>query len=393
MSGLIKNKFVLISIAAVVVVIGGVIVGLSFTDPNGGNNSHNQGGALTGSTDTNETNPTAFGDNYGLMIKVKEKNPVILESGGYVRVRVEAVKWKEGQDHSEYPTGEPIKDLPIEFTTSMGLFQDNNSTKYNTKTSKDGVAIVPLVGGELKGVARVTAKALDGSGLAASLQVYIVDVKLTPVEISINKNERINFEATVEGIDDPDLLYYTWRNYDVIGYMKPLDSIICYQNGAPAYKSPILAWQRENGEAKEGYIQVEAFLINPGHEDISLGTAKSDIHLLEYHLDCPLVGRVIRNEKGIVVKYGCLIPKVDDAVAYGVRGYGFNDTLYYGEEYRSGYKRISDLVEEPGGYFLSFTSFSKNSDDSRSDSELIAEIAWRFEGGTFYASPTFGKFE
>ncbi len=390
-SGLLKNKLALIAIGLIAVVVVGVTVGLSLNNPSGSENNLNP---TTPST-SNDDNPIALGSDYGLTISVMDNNPVISKSEETVDIQVMVQRWSDGQDrNTETPHGAPAANLQIELTTSMGFFKYNQNVKYQEETDETGRVIVPLSGGQIPGVATVTAKALDGSGIAASLRVYITKVNLAPVEVVVNKNEQISFECQVQGIDDPDLLSFKWRNYNVTGYMKPLGSDYCYQNNVyTASKSPILAWQRYDGRGFEGYVEVEAFLFNDlTNKEISLGKAQAKIHLQQYYVQCGLVGRVTRGANYVDVAYGVLIPKVDGAVGYSVRGSGFNDQLFYGSNYGSGYQKIENLKAEQGGYFLAITSGTSNSAEAiaKSDTELLDDYVKRFQGGDFYASPTFG---
>jgi len=389
MSGIVGNKLALLAIAVTAVVVVGVVIGTSFDTSTPLENSPNDDDIQTIPKES-----SSFGDEYGIILSTKLDDPVISENEDRVTLKVKALKWREGQNReTEVPKGKPVTDLPIEFTTSMGLFDPYNDAKIRGETNQDGEETVVVIGGEIKGVATVTAKALDGSGVAAAIRIYIVGVELSPGDVIINKNERVSFEVKVQGIDDPDLIYYTWRNYVVEGYYKSGNPEPVYFGGGPVYTSPLLEWQRMNGRSAEGYIEVEAFLINQGGQDVSLGKAKSDIHLNEYYLDVVLVGRVIHTSPGYTVEYGCLIPKIDDVVGYAVRGSGFYDPLFYGEEYGSGFERISELVEEEGGFFLSFTSGGSTGEAPKPDSELIADMATRFEGGKFFACPYFDDIE
>ena len=390
MSGIVGNKLALLAIAVTAVVVVGVVIAISLDTTTTDENSPNHDDTQTIPKDSN-----SFGDKYGIVLTPDPKDGfVISEDEDHVRIHVKALKWREGQNReTELPNGEPVADLPIQFTTSMGIFMYHNDASFQGETNQDGEETVALIGGEIKGVATVTAEALDGSGVAASIRIYVVDVQLSPGDVIINKNERVSFEVKVQGIDDPDSICYTWKNYVVEVDYKPGNPEPVYSSSGLMYTSPLLELQRKNGRGKDGYIEVEAFLLNQGGPDISLGKAKSDIHLIEYYSDVALVGRVTHSDSGYYVKYGCLIPKIDGAVAYGVRGSGFNDPLYYGDEYGSGLVKISELVEEEDGYFLSFTGGGSTGEAPKSDSELIADMAWRFEGGTFYACPYFDHIE
>jgi len=389
MRQLTNNKLIFFGISAVTVIVVASVVlfgGSIFT-------SNPNTSTQPTSVDLEQIIPTAYGNDYCLTLKVQESNPVITKSGDIVRIQAVVREWAEDQNKSETPKGTYLVNVPIELTTNLGYFSTNNDAKVQGKTNEDGELNVGLVGGDVKGVALVTAKLLDNSGLAASIPVFITKVEISPIEAVVNEAERLTFIATVIGIDDKDLVSYKWDNFNVSSYMMPLDSDYCYKNHVSTpYKSPTLKWQRDGGGfEKDGYVEVEAVLKIPAYkQEISLGTARAQIHANEYLLYCQLVGRVNRTDSHTSIQYGVLIPKVDNVVGYGVRGYGFNDTLYYGTDYGSGFVRVENLDEEEGGYFLSITSSAGSGNSELSDDELIAKIARRFEGGTFYASPSFG---
>jgi hypothetical protein len=382
-----KIAFFGISTVAIIVVSSLVLFGGSVFTPKP--NEFSQ----PNSVDLEQINPVAYNNDYCLNFETNGYNPLIIKTGDVFRIQCQVREWAEGQDKTEKPAGAKLVNVPIEVTTNLGYFSTNNMAKIQGKTNEDGAFIVGLVGGDVKGVALVTAKLLDNSGLAASIPVFITKVEISPLEAVVNKAELLTFQASVIGIDDQDLVSYKWRNFNVSSYLMPLDSDYCYRNQVSTpCKSATLKWQRDGGGfEKDGYLEVEAVLKIPAYkQEVSLGTARAQIHTNEYLLDCELVGRVIRTESSTGVRYGVLIPKVDNVVGYGVRGYGFNDTLYYGIDYGSGFVRVETLDEEEGGYFLSITSSGGSGNSELSDEELIAKVAKRFEGGIFYASPSFG---
>lgn len=221
MSLLSENKLALLAIAVVSVLVLGYVF---LPNPND-QNSENQDNPL----------PNPRENDYGLFLTAQGDNQIITNDEETATITVSVSTWIEGQDkRKEDPKGDPIENIPIELTTSMGYFSNSDDAKYTGTTRADGTIHVTLVGGEIKGVATVTAEALDGSGQADSVRIFIVDVILSPVEVIINKNEIVNFEVSVDGIDDPDLVYYRWKNYDVMGYYKPLNDEIVYPTGIPA---------------------------------------------------------------------------------------------------------------------------------------------------------------
>ena len=353
------------------------------------------GGDTTGSEDdpSGVTQPVT-GD-YGFYFRI---DPVAIAADGAAdaRIQVSARKWETGQDpQTDEPAGDYVEGVPVEISTSMGHFTVNNEPKYEQTTSSEGQIIVALVG-QIPGMATITAKAMDGSGVAATARVPIVRVELAPSEVSISLNEHISFECRVLGPDDPDQLYYMWRGQG--GYMQPQGSEEFYGVQTPMpwvkiFQTPILEWFRWSGKPKEGYLEVEAFMIVEGQDDISLGTARTPIHISEYKVSCTLGGRVTRgDDSGCHTRYGYLIPKVKEATGYGVRGTNFNDPLYYGDSYSHGIiLNRGGYTEEDGGYFVGLTSGGTTGLCTETDTELIESFAWRFEGGIFESWPLFGS--
>jgi len=335
----------------------------------------------------------------GLEIEAKAGRPFLTAAHGEessTRIRVNVgrhVAMPQGQQHSGWQSAGIV---PLELTTTLGLFYENKKQSIRVSTQEDGSCSVPFVVGPTPGLAEIKVAALDGSKVTSTVRVSVVTIDIQPASAAVTRNEDLRFECLVVGSDSTAELTFRWRNVGLSGWLKPPGMQIDaakIPNSVGVFSSPVINWNRYDGYAREGSLQVEMLWQDPvSHKEFSLGTASAHLVLAEYRVACAAVGIAERKEKSHSVAYGLLIPAVDGAIGYEASGKGFNDPLYYGSRWagqvfleRSNYRTLSN------GYFASLTSRAGSGYAvDKSDAELIAELAWRFEGGEFEAWPIFG---
>jgi hypothetical protein len=299
--------------------------------------------------------------------------------------------WLPGQDRTtdQGPGGQGAGGVPVAFTTSLGTFQASGTSAYAGETTADGEVALGVVSA-VPGVAVVTARVPGYADFTCQARLTFCTPRPEPVQVEVPNQSPFTVQCAVAGPGSLGGLRFVWTTDADVWLVDP-------ETGEKANSGrigPRVLCGRQQGQAHTGKIRVQVRYQGPGHLDVNegdfVGEAEVSVSLSQMHYPVTLMGLVERTGTATGVRYGPSFPKVDRAVSYGVRGTGFNDPLFYGNEYHGGIDIRRDEYEDLGNsLFFPITSSGGSGDSPLSDEELIANVAWRFEGGTWFMFPGF----
>lgn len=216
----------------------------------------------------------------------------------------------------------------------------------------------------------------------AEATVHVSHVWLDPAELTVATNDRPSIGVSIQ--NDPGPYQIVWRTSN--GRLQP--------DGATGWatrwegNATVVHYGRGTGFEGEAQVTVEVSH-DDGTERYPLGDAVCNLTLEAFRVPCELKGyATITPDVFVGASYGIEFDKVPEASGYTIIGSGFHDPLFYQDAYRNSLPPLRGSDQDLGGrLYDAMTSGGGSYDPNATEASLIAEHAWRFTGGEFWAYP------